>query len=79
MPYINQKRREEIYSGSRPETAGELNFVITLAICDYLDHPAYGELNEVIGVLESVKLEFCRRVVFPYEDTKLAQNGDVYK
>ena len=31
-----------------------------------------------IGALEAAKLEFYRRVVAPYEDQKMLDNGDVY-
>jgi len=31
-----------------------------------------------LGAIECAKLEFIRRVVSPYEDTKIASNGDVY-
>jgi hypothetical protein len=82
MPYIIGNRREPILTGeSEPETAGELNFLLTSIVIDYLDSKekvGYGELNEVIGVLEAMKLEFYRRMAAPYEDEKIEQNGDVY-
>lgn len=37
----------------------------------------YADYNEVIGMLESCKLEFYRRHVSPYEDKKIQKNGDV--
>lgn len=37
----------------------------------------YADYNEVIGVLESCKLEFYRRHVAAYEDRKIKENGDV--
>jgi hypothetical protein len=67
MPYIQQSRREEITDSSLVETAGELNWLLTILINDY------------IGVLECAKLELYRRVVSPYEETKMQQHGDVYK
>ena len=81
MPYIDKDRRVEIDSGESPETPGELNYLLTSLCLDYIAlAPAvsYGLLNEVVGVLESVKLEFYRRVVAPYEDKKMLDNGDVY-
>lgn len=66
----------------RPSNAGELNYVITDLIDNYLyfQYPvtSYVALNEVIGVLECVKLELYRRIAAPYEDKKMAENGDVY-
>jgi hypothetical protein len=32
----------------------------------------------VVGALEACKLEFYRRVVTPYEENKMKENGDVY-
>lgn len=84
MPYIPQVCRESIdYFGWDAETAGDLNYVITRIVDDYLKDDegffTYTHLNEVIGVLECVKLELYRRVAAPYEDRKCAENGDVYR
>ena len=38
----------------------------------------YTHVNEAVGVLECAKLELYRRVAAPYEDEKIAENGDVY-
>jgi cystathionine beta-lyase family protein involved in aluminum resistance len=85
MPYIEKYMRERLVGdyppSAIPETAGELNFMITVLVDEYiqLHGKRYDTLNEVIGVLECAKLELYRRVVAPYEDTKIEQNGDVYK
>lgn len=77
MPYITPELR---CSTLEPVTAGELNYKITTMCLQYLGKlPSYADFNAVIGVLECCKLEFYRRAVAPYEDTKVAQNGDVYK
>ena len=81
MPYIKQEDRKDLnVSGIFPETPGELNFVITSIVRDYLYDVgvSYVEINEVIGVLECVKLELYRRIAIPYEDRKILENGDVY-
>ena len=86
MPYIPQEDREEFdYLGSgawtrRPDTVGELNFAITMLCKRWLDRygTSYATLNEVIGVLECVKLELYRRMAAPYEDRKRDQNGEVF-
>ena len=36
-------------------------------------------LDDVLGALEGAKLEFVRRVVVPYEERKMKENGDVYE
>jgi hypothetical protein len=78
MPYIKHKERAR--ASRSPETAGELNFQITRDIQDYVQRNGltYQTLNDVVGALEGAKAEFQRRVVAPYEDTKIATNGEVY-
>jgi len=90
MPYIKPERREDIHVNkgkifeiirmSSIQSAGELNFAITVLCGDYLDLKglSYQHINEVIGVLECAKQEFYRRVAVPYEDEKCMENGDVY-
>jgi len=80
MPYINKNDRTHLELGTiEPQTAGELNFLITTIIRDYYTtDPCYQSINDIVGALEGAKLEFYRRVAAPYEDTKIIQNGDVY-
>jgi hypothetical protein len=56
---------------------GNLNYLVSRIIDETYD-TRYKDLNAAIGVLECIKLELYRRVVAPYEDTKLKQNGEVY-
>lgn len=87
MPYIDYDRRSAFNCTGGcerecPMTPGELNYVLTDCVTDYLfDKPVeahYADYNEVIGVLECMKLELYRRMVAPYEDVKCRENGDVY-
>ena len=85
MPYIKEEYRKEYDRLIKPivvqvECVGELNYVITSMILKYLQayNISYGELNEMIGLLEAVKLEIYRRMVAPYEDKKCEENGDVF-
>lgn len=61
-------------------TAGDLNYMISLMAKAYIDAKGlrYEHLNAVVGALDSCKVEFQRRVVAPYEDQKIGDNGDVY-
>lgn len=80
MPYIKKEDRLMLAVTGKPKTAGELNFMFTqLAIC-YIDDngKSYQHINDVLGALEGAKLEFYRRLVAPYENKKIAENGDVY-
>jgi len=80
MPYIVDSAREQLDNGGLPNSAGELNYMISSLIDEYLHEYGknYTNINEVIGVLECAKLELYRRVAAPYEDEKIEQNGDVY-
>ena len=82
MPYIKQEMRDQFNDGliTLPSNEGEMNYVITDLLDDYLS--AYGlnyaNVNALVGVLECAKLELYRRIAAPYEDIKIQENGDVY-
>jgi hypothetical protein len=76
MPYIKPQDRD------RPEPTttdvGHLTFLFYRLALDALPAtPRYADLHAVLGAMEAAKLEFYRRVVSPYEDAKIAENGDV--
>jgi hypothetical protein len=79
MPYITQDRRDALEIEAAPENAGELNYLITRLVIKYVgEHPRYQTFNDAVGALECAKLELYARMVRPYEDVKIAENGDVY-
>jgi len=79
MPYIKPEIRKDLAINPYPTTAGELNYMITRLLRSYfLQNPSYQTANDILGALEGAKLEFYRRVVEPYEDDKMIENGDVY-
>lgn len=79
MPYIKPSTREDVIAMGA-NTPGELNFLLTTIVRDYLKKKGrnYGNINEAIGVLECAKLELYRRIAAPYENEKIEENGDVY-
>lgn len=88
MPYVEPSERKEMDQSLRllmndldyTFYPGKLNYVLT-RICDfYIKRTGlrYGSINDVIGVLECMKLELYRRVAADYEDQKATENGDVY-
>ena len=93
MPYIPQTRRDEInfelLDDSRdecglewtPQNAGDLNFLVTCFIDNYLlkNVTRYANINEMIGALECCKLELYRKIAAPYENLKEVENGAVYQ
>jgi hypothetical protein len=89
MPYITTDRKADLIQhtalGINARTkilvnAGELNFVLTSVVLDYIDTKGlkYQTINDILGALECAKAEFYRRVAAPYEDKKIKENGDVY-
>lgn len=80
MPYIKSEDRNKVLDSGKAETAGELNFLVTLICGDYLATKGtnYQVINDIIGALEGAKIEFYRRIVAQYEDKKAQENGDVY-
>ncbi len=80
MPYIEKERRRALDDDSAsPQHAGELNYVICGVIEEYIQEQSlrYQTLNDITGVLESVKQELYRRITGPYEDEKIKENGDI--
>ena len=84
MPYIKPSDRKPIDDSVKEladklNNAGEFNYAFTSLLHLYLDKDRlrYQYLNEMIGMLECCKMELYRKVIAPYEDTKIAENGDV--
>lgn len=80
MPYIDPKRREPLIESHDARSPGELNFLFTRHITAYIEGQglSYQTINDVLGALDGARQEFYRRVAAPYEDRKIAENGDVY-
>jgi len=86
MPYIEISEREFWHKWlnqmPRLTTIGEVNYLLTQICQRYLQNgdgiPNYRDYNAVIGALECCKQELYRRLVIPYEDQKIIENGDVY-
>jgi len=81
MPYITLDDRYELITlESAAESPGDLNFLFTHWITQYLKTQglSYQTINDVMGALEGAKMEFYRRVAAPYEDGAKDRNGDVY-
>lgn len=61
-------------------SAGDLNYILTRLAIGFsrIKGSNYQSFNDVLGAFEGAKLEFYRRLVADYEDTKIKYNGDVY-
>jgi hypothetical protein len=80
MPYIQKKQRElydegiNMISSNLTElgglSPGHLNYIIS-ALIRNMGPKSYTEINAIIGVLESAKMELYRHIAVPYEDKKM--------
>lgn len=82
MPYIPEEQREFYKPNPEftPSNAGQLNFSIICLCNEYkkFNGESYRTYNDIIGALECCKQEMYRRLIAPYEDQKIKQNGDVF-
>ncbi|MDO8517414.1 MAG: hypothetical protein Q7S33_04810 [Nanoarchaeota archaeon] len=87
MPYIKQEKRKEldalvdetiakINALDDKDKDGCINYMFTRILKNTYSQ-SYFNYNRIMGVLECVKQEFYRRVIGPYEDLKIKENGDV--
>ena len=84
MPYIKQGERTNARAiGYFPQeaSAGYLHYRIAQLIDSYMTTNGvnYQTWNDVMGVLACAQQEIYRRFIAPYEDIKIAQNGEVYQ
>lgn len=60
-------------------SAGDLTYAISKLVWTWVKpRKSYLNFAIVIGCLICAAFEFYRRVVAPYEDQKIQENGDVY-
>ena len=80
MPYIKANDRIKALDNGA-EVPGDLAYLIYCLVLDWARKPdgnlSYTKASHAIGVLETVKHEFARKHLDPYEDIKLEENGDV--
>ena len=84
MPYITQDRRE-VFDEALAQLAaevgnqGELNYCIYKLSTLIIERigPSYEKLSMCSSAMEHAKLEWYRKKLSPYEDVKIAENGDI--
>lgn len=88
MPYITKDGREKLdkqidalvkalKSFGETNICGALNYTITRLMMGVIGTITYSKVNNFYGMLGCCREEFYRRVAAPYEDKKMAENGDV--
>lgn len=80
MSYLKPEIREILNNGADPQTMEELSYIITKILDEYLLNRfhTYEVHAGIVGMLETTKLEYIRRVLVPYEKSRIRCNGDVY-
>lgn len=86
MPYCKAADKTRLNSlsldtvGRTCSSPGELNYAITTLMIGYLDALglSYANAAETLAGGNEAVAEFRRRVLVPYEDSKIRENGDVY-
>jgi len=87
MPYIERKRRHELYGyiealddklAEMGDVGGDMNFVIfRLLYLKWERVRKYMTAETMMGTLNCVGREFYRRCIAPYEDGAMWRNGDI--
>jgi len=82
MPYIKKDRREivdvvvDAMVSTRIVANGDLNYILYKYCSDKIK-PSYNNYKNYIGELEECATEIRRRLLAPYEDKKIWENGDI--
>lgn len=82
MPYIKKSDRitmDAIVSRMHQANVaanGDLNYIL-YAFCKRHVTPSYNNYKNFCGELRQCATEIERRILGPYEDTKIEENGDV--
>ena len=82
MPYIKKERRtalDKIVSlmcESDVRADGDLNYIL-FKLCKRVVSPSYNGYKNFCGELRQCATEIERRLLAPYEDEKIKENGDV--
>ena len=88
MPYIKKEERAQYQElinelaakipEDRMSRPGHINYIVSLLIDKvYGKNMRYADHNEVLGTLSGISQEFYRRKTAPYEDIKIAEEGDL--
>jgi len=82
MPYIKKYNREhfddvvDAMFNAGVQVNGDLNYIL-FAFCKRHIDPSYNNYKNFMAELNEAAEEIRRRLLAPYEDEKIIQNGDV--
>ncbi len=82
MPYISPEKRPdmnkvvEVMKVVGVKADGDLNYIL-FKYCKEAVPSSYNSIKNFLGELDECRAEIRRRLLAPYEDMKIEQNGDV--
>ena len=81
MPYIEERRGEldrivRLMDELDIKADGDLNYIL-FKYCKYYIEEGYNNYKNFKGELGECRDEISRRLLTPYEDKKIKENGDV--
>ncbi|KKK89467.1 hypothetical protein LCGC14_2732800 [marine sediment metagenome] len=87
MPYIEKQRKAELkplLDKINLAGSGELTYAVSILMMNFLKRTSphlltFSILNSCIGAVERATDEFKRRILDPYEQQKIRDNGDIYQ
>jgi hypothetical protein len=88
MPYISQDSRaeyndeinslvEKLEAWDNDTLSGHLNYIFFRIVALLGKNESYARMATVSSALSEAQAEFRRRIMAPYEDEKIQQNGDI--
>ena len=83
MPYIEKKKRELLLSiidemaDKEIKADGDLNYIL-FYYAKYIVPHSYNSIKNFCAELRQTATEIERRILAPYEDEKIKENGDVW-
>ena len=92
MPYIVQEKRPQLdavaedlirvlrdleLDSEKDNMEGNINYFVSYVL-NRLYTNNYADINNAVGLLNCIALEYYTRVAVPYEAQKAFENGDVY-
>lgn len=84
MPYIKAEMKKEMEDSIHDlsmwiQSKGDLNYVICELVGRFIldDDLTYTKMSEKIDAVHDAETELRRRILTPYENIKIEENGDV--
>jgi len=83
MPYIKPEKRKhfdeivELMEEKDVKADGDLNYIL-YKFCRQCIKPSYNNYKNFCGELRQCATEIERRLIAPYEDMKIKENGDIF-